>query len=102
MKEILEEWKNQILSCEHEKTRFQDLLNITECDLIDSFEMVMEKYTRLVADKVGCSHECLFWFWLDNEMGKNKLKAGVNKMKKIKNIDDLVELINLHKESEKV
>jgi len=102
MIEILQDWQKTIQKCEYEIKRFRDFFNTVECDIVDSFELLMEKYTIEVAEKIGCTHSCLYWFWLDNEMGKLKLKAGVDdKMKRIKNLDDLVWLINLQKESDK-
>lgn len=55
---------------------------------------IFDTYTDTLADLIGAHREDLHWFLYDNECGAKQIKAGaVGKMRKIKNIKDLIKLI---------
>lgn len=50
-------------------------------------------YTKCVAKIVGDKDKWLEWYWLENDMGKKAYEADVHENGPIKNLSDLLELI---------
>jgi hypothetical protein len=96
MKKTLEKWQDTILDTNLQIKKLRDFFGCTENDFIDSMERLQMEYTRSIENLIGDEFGTLDWYWLENEMGERGHKAGANgNLKNIKNIDDLVWLLEL-------
>ena len=93
------EYLNQWQSCyEKSEAHYQKIKEIfsaspeslNACKIWEGFRA----YTKAIAKIVGDKDEWLLWYWLENDMGKEGMKAeNRNVIEPIRNLSQLLELI---------
>lgn len=94
---LLKQWQDQLIAVDNVRKDIDAIFG----DCIESeFYSVISKmagtYTKTLSALIGDTGEWLDWYWLENYMGKREMEAKAsnwNKMRKIKNLNDLCKLI---------
>lgn len=93
----LNAWQKRIEETEAMLNRVSDVIGLRpESPVLQAIWSLETDYTKSVAALVGGQYESLFWFWMENGMGRESFEAGPNgKTRKIKTIKDLLWLIEV-------
>jgi hypothetical protein len=94
---LLNEWKKRIEETEAMIKRVSDLMGLDpESPVLQAIWAIETDYTKSVAALVGDRYESLFWYWMENGMGRKSFDAGPKgKTRKIKTLKDLLWLIEV-------
>jgi hypothetical protein len=94
-KQLLQEWKDYHDVLDKTTEELNKLFGkFNESPLIDNMWLGFELYTESLSLLMKDDDDWIAWFWLENEMGKNKLRAKVKEQETIvSNIDDLIKLL---------
>jgi hypothetical protein len=71
------------------------LLTAPESPFCEAIHGLMDDYTKLAAESVGCDPEWLTAWWLEHGFGAKPMRAGLRgePLREIKTIEQLTELI---------
>lgn len=93
--QALQKW---IDAMNHADTHFDQLINLMglhpEGETLTAVYLLQDALTKSTAELVGDKFEWLIWFWTENAMGAQGMKAGPpDDMRPIKTLEDLLWLI---------
>lgn len=94
--QLLKTWETHYNAINDKERAFMDGAGMREpLPLMEAYWQLFDEYTKFVAEKVGDKGEWLSWYCWENDMGKKRMDAGYNnKLKPIKNLNDLLKMID--------
>lgn len=93
----LNEWVDIYKEAKQTTDNLYKYLGITVgANQIDIIWRAFEAYTETLAELIGDETDWLMWYYVDNQMGKGKMKARKTtkeKYREVKNLTDLIYFI---------
>lgn len=97
-KKVLEKWASTISDMDKSCNALISSVGLNpDAPLIYAIETIQGEYTKAIANIVNDKTDLLCWYWLENDMGKKCMQAGLGEdLRAICNINDLTNLLFLY------
>lgn len=91
---LLVDWQQHI---QLYNTHVDTINKLFGCDgeILENIDQMIVSYTNILSALIGDNKDWLFWFWLENDFGVNKLTAELhNQTIIVDNLSVLLQVIN--------